>query len=155
MGAPARAPITTLPPPSNSVSSDSSATGDALGGAEEFGDSFDLDEDLTPAVSPKLKAALDAHRRGYDVIRLHHVTADGACSCRRGSRCPTPGKHPNMGLGWQTKPPLSVPDLYAEWDDDPEANIGIRCGSWSAAAAGGALLVLDEDRAGALEEIAA
>jgi bifunctional DNA primase/polymerase-like protein/AAA domain-containing protein len=153
-GAPARAPITTSPPPSYSVSSDSSATGDALGEVEEFGDSLDLDDDLTPAVTPKLEAALELKAEGFDIIKLYHVTADGACSCLKGPRCKTPGKHPNMGLGWQTKAPLSVPDLYAEWDDDPEANIGIRCGSWSAAAAGGAVVALDEDRAGALEEIA-
>jgi hypothetical protein len=148
-GAPARAPITTLSPPSNSVSCDSSATGDVLGVGAEFGD---FDDQPTADVNPKLEAALDAHRRGFDVIRLHYVKPDGACSCWKGVRCPEKnrGKHPNMGMGWETQPPLSAPDIYAMWEEQPDGNVGIRCGFWS-----NNLVVIDEDRAGALEEVAA
>jgi replicative DNA helicase len=47
-------------------------------------------------------AALEYLRRGWPLVLLHGAT-DLGCSCRRGSNCPSPGKHP-IDRGWHNRP---------------------------------------------------
>lgn len=49
------------------------------------------------------EAAAQAAALGYQVLALHGVDANGACTCRKGSTCEKAGKHPR-GRGWQRRP---------------------------------------------------
>jgi putative DNA primase/helicase len=95
-----------------------------------------------------LEFAHAAVRREWKPIVLHHVR-NGACTCGGGSECLSPGKHPVSG-GWQKRPMPSGADVQALFEERPHANVGIQTGSVS-----GNLVVIDEDRLGALDELAA
>jgi P4 family phage/plasmid primase-like protien len=67
-----------------------------------------------------------------------HTVKDAVCSCAKGIRCPSPGKHPwnvNGVKGAST----NRKQIREWWIAHPEANIGIACGSKSN------ILVLDID----------
>jgi hypothetical protein len=72
----------------------------------------------------KLEAAREYARRKWRVIPLHNITADGGCSCRKGAKCPTAGKHPRHDK-WQDAGSTSIADVQTWWDERPDANIGI------------------------------
>ncbi len=76
-----------------------------------------------------LSAALDYAGRGWRVIELHRVGPDGkTCSCNKGARCPSAGKHPK-DRKWEQTPALSSPDIFAIWDVERAPNLGIATGS--------------------------
>lgn len=73
--------------------------------------------------NPLLGAALAYAKRGWRIIPVHDITA-GHCSCHKGERCDTPGKHPRHN-DWQNAGSTSAADLYEWWQMWPGANIGI------------------------------
>lgn len=89
------------------------------------------------AAGDMLAAALRYAALGWCVIPLHDVAA-GRCSCRDGTGCKTPGKHPRINR-WQ-RDASADPNLIAGWWKQwPQANVGILTGERSG------LLVLDVD----------
>lgn len=87
-------------------------------------------------MTDRLTAAVKYASFGWGVIRLHHVLADGSCSCRKPD-CSSIGKHPLDPKG------ASLPEQDAErvrhlWEQTPDANIGIVAGV-------SRLLILDFD----------
>lgn len=76
----------------------------------------------------KVDAAHGFAKRNWRVIQLHSVGPDGlTCSCNKGRRCASKGKHP-INTSWQNTPPLSAPDIEALWESRPKANVGIATG---------------------------
>ncbi len=78
-------------------------------------------------------------QRGWKVIQLHDV-GTGACSCRSGQYCTSPGKHP-IRDAWQVNYLSTPPEVYAAWSARPQANVGIVTGAVSG------IWVLDVDPA--------
>lgn len=78
-----------------------------------------------------LEHALGYAHAGLPVIPLHHVLADGGCSCDRGELCPSPGKHPltPQGLKDATVDRSRIEKWWKRW---PKASIGGVCGSTDA-----------------------
>jgi hypothetical protein len=85
-----------------------------------------------------LSAALEFARNGYAVIPLYEPTADGICTCRAGTNCDSPGKHPRISA-WQQKASRDQHQVKRWWRKWPTANIGIATGKPSAC------IVLDID----------
>ncbi len=108
-----------------------------------------------PALPARPSATRDAAHeyldRGWSPIRFYGLREDGACQCRLGRACPSPGKHPAMSQGWQTAPTVThadIDELWAGWRST--FNVGIRTGEPSG------LLVVDVDvDRGGLETLAA
>lgn len=89
-------------------------------------------------------------RKGWGVVPLFGV--DGAaCRCRAGAACPAKsrGKHPSLGMKWQTGALTSGPDVEAWWEDHPHDNVGILTGQQSG------LFVLDVDGASGVASVSA
>lgn len=82
--------------------------------------------------------ALSYAKRGWAVFPVHTVKA-GICTCKNGSSCGSPGKHPMTPAGF-TDASKSRKQIRAWWKTYPKANIGIASGQSSG------LLVLDLDR---------
>lgn len=82
-----------------------------------------------------MKAALRYAEIGWPVVPLHDVTA-GACSCRDGAACRSPGKHPRL-QAWQREATSDVDTINAWCEAYPAGNVGI--------ATGGAFFALDVD----------
>jgi putative DNA primase/helicase len=81
---------------------------------------------------------------GWRVIPLHFVGPDGlTCSCNRGRKCESIGKHP-VDKGWQNTPPLSGPDIESIWERRPRNNVGVATGQPS----GFFVLDVDPDNGG-------
>jgi hypothetical protein len=77
-----------------------------------------------------LSSALEYASYGWCIVPLHHVKASGACSCRQGASCHTPGKHPAI-KEWQ-KFASSDEDQIIEWFEKwPDANVGFALGKAS------------------------
>ncbi|MEV6346898.1 bifunctional DNA primase/polymerase [Actinoplanes sp. NPDC051851] len=74
-----------------------------------------------------LTAALAYARHGIPVLPVHTPDQGGACSCDRGSRCDSPGKHPLLrrGLTEASTDPFVIEVWWSHW---PRANIGLRTG---------------------------
>jgi replicative DNA helicase len=76
-----------------------------------------------------VEAALLYARHGVRVIRLHHPTPDGNCSCGDpGHRADAPktscGKHPSLGNGWP-KQATTDPAVITRWfTERPDDNVG-------------------------------
>lgn len=87
--------------------------------------------ELRPTCTP-LDAALAYLAAGFRIVGLHHVTADGACTCQEGARCRRPGKHPRAdfykraGLDW--KAGLTKAQATELWKRFPLANVGLSTG---------------------------
>jgi putative DNA primase/helicase len=87
--------------------------------------------ELRPTCTP-LDAALAYLAAGFRIVGLHHVTADGACTCQEGARCRRPGKHPRAdfykraGLDW--KAGLTKAQATELWKRFPLANLGLSTG---------------------------
>ena len=87
---------------------------------------------------------------GVGLVNVHGTFEDGACTCRSGIKCASPGKHPQMGRGWQTKK-INVNDNNNTWKTQQQkrrvgssrGNIGIKTGY--VAAKGKNLIVVDVD----------
>lgn len=95
-----------------------------------------------------LDAAHAYARRGWRALPLHHITADGACSCHLGRACPGPGKHP-IHRNWPKTASASGADIQAWWDETPDAGVGIATGTASG------IWVLDLDGADGIATLTA
>ena len=67
--------------------------------------------------------ALAYAQRGWKVIPLYGIGEDGNCTCRLGSECGSPGKHP-FWRDWPNKA-SDDPEQIAHWFDQGDYNIGI------------------------------
>lgn len=72
--------------------------------------------------------------KGWKVVRLWGVKDDLTCTCGR-SNCPTPGKHPSGGAGWQHRATDNEEEI-AKWfeaatDEHTRCNVGLRLGPTS------------------------
>lgn len=85
-----------------------------------------------------LSAALEYSRRGWLVFPVAWITTEGICSCREGSACQSPGKHPLTPRGFYDAS-RDENTIRAWWRRFPQANVAIRTGRESN------LLVLDVD----------
>lgn len=87
--------------------------------------------------NPLLEEALTSAARGWAVIPLHGIRADGGCTCGNPT-CTSPSKHPRTanGLHDATTDEETIRQWWTRWSD---ANLGIVTGAVSG------LLVLDED----------
>ena len=74
-----------------------------------------------------LTAALAYARHGIPVLPVHTPDPAGRCSCGRGARCASPGKHPRLrhGLTDASTDPRKIEMWWTRW---PTANIGLRTG---------------------------
>src|SRR3954453_13155775 len=63
---------------------------------------------------------------GFSVFPLHTPTQDG-CTCRKGEKCESAGKHPRTRSGFResTTDPATIDAWWTKW---PIANVGIRPG---------------------------
>lgn len=64
---------------------------------------------------------------GWAVIPLHGIDDDGSCTCRLGSDCDSPGKHPYW-RDWPTKASSDVEQVKSWFDGVTPRNIGVVCG---------------------------
>ena len=78
--------------------------------------------ELPPARAAEAYAAL-----GYRVVAIHAVRAGGGCSCRQGSRCADPGKHPCLA-GWPSAASTTPAEVRRWWQRWPQANVGLVTG---------------------------
>src|SRR5207247_964527 len=65
---------------------------------------------------------------GYRVVPMHAVRSDGGCTCRRGTRCPDPGKHPCLA-GWPRAASATPAEVRSWWQRWPLANVGLATGT--------------------------
>jgi hypothetical protein len=76
-------------------------------------------------------AAASLARLGMKVVRLFGVREDGSCTCPKGRECPSAGKHPSAGDGWQHRATDDEEEI-ARWFDEvgehTRWNIGVRLG---------------------------
>jgi energy-coupling factor transporter ATP-binding protein EcfA2 len=65
----------------------------------------------------------------WKVIPLHNPIPDkpGTCSCHKGSKCESIGKHPRISQ-WQKLASSDHKQIGKWWTQWPEANIGLACG---------------------------
>jgi hypothetical protein len=79
--------------------------------------------ELAPARAAEVYAAL-----GYRVVAMHAIRADGGCTCRQGSRCADPGKHPCLA-GWPRVASRTPAEVCRWWQRWPQANVGLVTGA--------------------------
>lgn len=67
--------------------------------------------------------------RGWQVLPLYSIE-NGACTCRKGGGCNSPGKHPRCrkGVHAATTDPATIQQWWNRW---PNANIGVATGDVS------------------------
>jgi len=68
-------------------------------------------------------------KRGYAVVPMHSIDG-GACSCSKGAKCSSPGKHP-LNINGVKGASIKRPQIRKWWSDHPNANIGIATGTRS------------------------
>ncbi len=77
------------------------------------------------------QAALEyAAAMNWRVVPLHWSVSPGVCSCHKGAKCPTPGKHP-YGKDWQKRATFDAERIEQFWRAHPLANVGIQMGEAS------------------------
>lgn len=86
-------------------------------------------------MNPLLEAALQYAARGWVVLPLHGIRANGApcCTCRKGPACKSAGKHPRLertgpGHSAASSDPAQIEAWWRQW---PQANVGIVTGRLS------------------------
>jgi hypothetical protein len=78
--------------------------------------------ELAPGRAAEAYAAL-----GYPVVPMHATGPGGTCTCRRGARCPDPGKHPCLA-GWPRAASTSPAEVRRWWHRWPAAGVGLVTG---------------------------
>jgi len=76
-----------------------------------------------------LTEAITAARHGLRVHPLHGIV-DGRCTCRKGTDCSNPGKHPRL-TRWQSAATTDIEMINNWWSTYPESNAGLVTGSSS------------------------
>ena len=74
----------------------------------------------------KAGAAIGYAERGWHVVPIHSVASE-LCSCRRGTECDRPGKHPITSQGLKDAT-ADFTIVSRWWIDTPDANVGILTG---------------------------
>ena len=82
----------------------------------------------TPRIDMKAHALRYA-RMGLAVVPMHTVN-NRVCSCSKGSKCKSPGKHPWSSNGVKGAT-TNRKQIRAYWNAHPTANIGVACGTVS------------------------
>jgi len=88
-----------------------------------------------------MEAAIKYAEANIPVMPLHWICEDGSCSCKKGQKCDSKGKHP-LYTGWYKNSTADMEQIRKWWTKTPNANIGIPTGEKSA------WLVLDVDDGG-------
>lgn len=89
----------------------------------------------------KFDVALAEIQKGFSVLPLYSLTKDNICTCKKGAKCITPGKHPWL-KGWQNDA-TNNPEVAKEWwDKYPNSNVGVATGEKS----GIVVVDLDSDK---------
>ena len=88
-----------------------------------------------------MEAAMKYAEANIPVMPLHWIREDGSCSCRKGQKCGSKGKHP-LYSDWYENSTTGIEQIKKWWTKTPNANIGIPTGEKSG------LLVLDVDDGG-------
>lgn len=75
------------------------------------------------------KAGAGLALRGYKLVRLYGISADGACECHERERCENPGKHP-VGNAWQHRATTDESVIESWFADEREItpNFGVLLG---------------------------
>ena len=76
------------------------------------------------------KEAAGLAAKGWKLVRLFGVTADGRCTCGKPG-CATPGKHPEGGPEWQHRATDDEQTIASWFDSEEPVNIGVRLGAAS------------------------
>src|SRR5262249_24726224 len=74
---------------------------------------------------------------------VYSIRPEGVCSCRQGSECSSPGKHPITANGFKNAT-TNEATIRQWWEDSPHANVAIATGK-CIPATGNCLIVLDVD----------
>jgi len=82
--------------------------------------------------------ALRYAAEGLLVVPVHTPDSQGGCSCDKGLKCSSPGKHPRIHK-WPSKGSRDEKRIHGWWKTWPDANVGIVTGAESG------LVVLDID----------
>lgn len=78
----------------------------------------------------KLHIALQYAKLGWLVLPVHHPVKPGVCSCRKGPKCKSAGKHPRINK-WQNQATTDEEQIRIWWTKWPNANIGVLLGQRS------------------------
>jgi len=81
--------------------------------------------------SDLLQAALEYASYGWRVVPLYGVKDDRSCTCYKGARCSTPGKHPCAGKEWQKQATADEGTITEWWTKHPDSNVGVAIGPGS------------------------
>jgi putative DNA primase/helicase len=92
-------------------------------------------------VNVMMEAALKYAKANIPVMPLHWIREDGSCSCKKGQKCDSKGKHP-LYSGWYENSTPGIEQIKKWWTKTSNANIGIPTGEKSG------WLVLDVDDGG-------
>lgn len=79
-----------------------------------------------PGTRDRRGAAAVTEKLGLFPIALYGIAADGGCTCHKGPRCDSAGKHP-VSAAWQ-KMPLDATELDAMLASNWRLNLGLRMG---------------------------
>ena len=67
-------------------------------------------------------------RNGWPIFPAHGVIKGAGCTCRQGSECSSPGKHPATRRGWKDAS-LDAGQVSEWFADNPNYNLALACGS--------------------------
>ena len=67
---------------------------------------------------------------GWHLLRLNGVVRPEVCTCQRGAKCPTPGKHP-IGAAWHLSATSDEDAVMSWFDDGANINLGVLLGQKS------------------------
>ena len=65
--------------------------------------------------------------QGWPVFPVHGMV-NGVCTCRHGTNCQAPGKHPAVRRGWKDAS-LDANQIKSWWDENPSYNVALATGS--------------------------
>jgi len=85
---------------------------------------------MTISADKAFKEAAGLAARGWKLVRLHDVTDSGRCTCSNPD-CPTPGKHPSGGTGWQHQATDDEEAIAMWFEADSPVNVGVLLGAAS------------------------
>lgn len=75
----------------------------------------------------RAKLAVSYAKKGFKIVMLHGINKDGNCTCSKGARCKSSGKHP-IYSSWEKRATTSEEKIIAEFKKHPYANIGFATG---------------------------
>jgi AAA domain/Bifunctional DNA primase/polymerase, N-terminal len=101
---------------------------------------------VTPEVEARMIAALGLARRGYAIAQVYGVGVDGVCHCPRGATCDPKNAGKHGGTGWLEQATID-PDVIRTRFLAGDPGYGV------VPLAGSRLVIVDEDRPGALETL--